>query len=222
MIVEFMQLFIRVRARAKLLLASLALGLGPAAMRVAAESPPIVGRPLDFSGAVGGPFIAQWHADRTELTAEESITLTLRIIGPGNLADMPRPALSNLSSFKSFVVEDLDDRLVPGDPPRREFRYRVRPRSPDVKEIPRFKLVYFNPRIVPASRGYQTTYADAVPLTVKPQATAAPGPYRTGCWNRRHRTSYSGRRHRFGRFGSIGSVKRSATNRKIRRAVPAG
>src|SRR5205823_3161976 len=54
----------------------------------------------------------------------------------------------------------------------REFRYRVRPRKPAVTEIPRFKFVYFNPRITPPSRGYQTTYADPVPLTVKPRLLA--------------------------------------------------
>jgi hypothetical protein len=82
---------------------------------------------------------------------------------------VPRPPLAKLESFKPFAVEDLDDRFVPGDPPRREFRYRVRPRTADVNEIPRFKLVYFNPRIVPAARGYQTTYAEPGPLTVKPR-----------------------------------------------------
>jgi hypothetical protein len=135
----------------------------------AALSPPIVGRPVDFSGAIGGPFVAQWVATPTEVMAEEPATLTLRITGPGNLDDLPRPALEKLEAFNSFAVESLDDRFVPGDPPRREFRYRVRPRSAAAKEIPRFKFVYFNPRIVPAARGYQTTYADAVPLTVKPR-----------------------------------------------------
>jgi hypothetical protein len=129
---------------------------------------------VDFSGAVGGPFIVQWTAEPTELTAESPLTLSLRITGPGNLQNLLRPALGMLDSFKAFAVEDLDDRFVPGDPPRREFRYRVRPRSVAVKEIPRFKFVYFNPRIVPPSRGYQTTYADAVPLTVKPRTPVTP------------------------------------------------
>ena len=159
---------------------SLALGLRLIALGIAffaeplafAEAPPVVGRPVDFSGAIGGPFVIQWVAEPTEVTAEAPITLALRIVGPGNLQSLPRPALGKLESFKAFAVEDLDDHFVPGDPPRREFRYRVRPRSTAVKEIPRFKLVYFNPRIMPASRGYQTTYADAVPLTVKPRAAS--------------------------------------------------
>jgi hypothetical protein len=145
--------------------------------------PPIVGRPPDFSGAVGGPFVVQWVVNPNTVTAEEPATLTLQIIGPGNLAEMPRPALAKHDAFKRFAIDSLDDRFTPGDPPRREFRYRVRPRSADVKEVPRLKFVYFNPRIVPASRGYQTTYADSIPLTVKPRPTVAPtGPADVPAW----------------------------------------
>jgi hypothetical protein len=128
-----------------------------------------VGQPPEFSGAVGGPFVVQWHAEPTEVAAEGPLTLTLRIMGAGNLRTMPRPALGKLESFKIFAVEDLDDRFVDGQPPSREFRYRLRPRTAGVKEIPRFKFVYFNPQIVPASRGYQTTYAEAVALAVRPR-----------------------------------------------------
>jgi hypothetical protein len=131
-----------------------------------ANQPPVVGRPVDFSGAVGGPFVVQWHAEPTTVTVEEPITLTLRITGSGNLRKMPWPSIAKLNSFKHFAVEDLDDRFTDANPPTREFRYRVRPRTADVKEIPRFKLVYFNPQAVSASRGYQTTYAEALPLTV--------------------------------------------------------
>jgi hypothetical protein len=136
--------------------------------------PPLVGRPPDFSGAVGGPFVVEQTAAPTELTAEEPLTLTVRITGPGNLRDLPRPPLARLEAYKSFAVDDLDDRFVEGDPPRREFRYRLRPRGADVKTVPRLKFVYFNPRIRPPSRGYQTTYAGPVTLTVKPRVPSAP------------------------------------------------
>jgi hypothetical protein len=153
----------------------------PPAARVPA-SPPLVGRPVDFAGAVGGPFVVQWIAQPTTVTAEAPLTLTLRVIGKGDLAAMPRPALGKLAAFKSFAIEDLDDRLIAGNPPRREFRYRVRPRSASVKEIPRFKFVYFNPRIIPTIRGFQTTYADALPLTVKPKPAATATPPEVPSW----------------------------------------
>jgi hypothetical protein len=140
---------------------------------IADVSPPIVGRPVDFSSAIGGPLVVEQTAEPTTLTAAEPLTLTVRITGPGNLRDIPRPELAKLDAYKAFAVEELDDRFVPGNPPRREFRYRLRPRTADVKEVPRLKFVYFNPRL-PAARGYQTTYAAAVPLTVKPRTPPVP------------------------------------------------
>jgi hypothetical protein len=139
----------------------------------AGADPPVVGRPPDWSGAVGGPFTVALHAEPTELAAEDPLTLTVRITGAGNLRDLRRPALGTLEAFQPFAVEDLDDRFVAGDPPRREFRYRLRPRSAGVPEIPRLKFVYFNPRAT-AGRGYQTTYSNEVPLTVKPRVAAKP------------------------------------------------
>ena len=173
--------WVRARALARITESSLALGLRLVLFAAAfatntafGQSPPVVGRPVDFSGAVGGPFVVQWIADPTEVVAESPFILTLRITGPGNLQELHRPALGTLAPFKPFAVEDLNDRFLPGNPPQREFRYRVRPRSAQVTEVPRFKLAYFNPHIVPPSRGFQTTYADAVPITVKPRTTAIP------------------------------------------------
>src|SRR4051794_22930853 len=95
--------------------------------------PPVVGQPSDFSGAVGGPFTVEQIVDRTELAVEEPLTLTVRIPGPGNLRDVPRPPLAKLPAYKAFAVDDLADRYIDGDRPRREFDYRLRPRTADVK-----------------------------------------------------------------------------------------
>ncbi len=135
-----------------------------------AVQPPLVGRPVDFSGAIGGPFTVQLLAEPTEVAVEEPLILTVRIIGPSYGRDIPRPKLAKLDAFKPFAVDDLDYRFWLGNPQRSEFRYRLRPRTADVKEVPRLKFVYFNPRMVNTpSHGYQTTYSDPVPLTVKPR-----------------------------------------------------
>lgn len=145
----------------------------PSADAPSSNAPPVVGRPPEFSGAIGGPLIVRWLVEPTEVEVEAPVTLTLQITGQGNLADMPRPAIAKLDSFKPFAIDDLDDRFVPGNPPRREFRWRVRARTAEVTEIPRFKFVYFNPHIVPVTRGYQTTYADAVTLKITDRPRAA-------------------------------------------------
>jgi hypothetical protein len=134
-----------------------------------AVDPPVVGRPTDFSGAIGGPFVVSLSAEPTQLTVEQPLTLTLRIVGPGNLRELPRPALGKLDSFRGFAVDELDDEYHDGPPPTRTFRYRLRPRTPDVTQIPPIRFVYFNPAIVPPSRGYQTTYAEGIALAVKPE-----------------------------------------------------
>jgi hypothetical protein len=72
-----------------------------------------------------------------------------------------------LDTFRAFAVEDLDDSYM-GNPPDRWFRYLLRPRNADVKEIPRLKFVYFNPR----TGRYQTTYSEPVPLTVRPRTAS--------------------------------------------------
>src|SRR5437667_8361688 len=127
--------------------------------------PPVVGRPPDFSGAIGGPFVVTIGVEgltQVEVPIEEPFTLTLRIVGPGNLKEIARPALAKLGAFKLFTIDDLDDAFADGSPPSRTFRYRLRTRTAGTIEIPPFKFVYFNPAIVPSSRGYQTTYSNGL------------------------------------------------------------
>jgi BatD DUF11 like domain len=138
-----------------------------------AGEPPIVGRPAEFSGAIGGPFVLTLTVEPNTVAVEEPFTLTLRIVGPGNLKEIRRPPLGKLDAFKLFAVDDLDDDFAHGTPPSRTFRYRLRARSADVKQIPPFKFVYFNSAIVPASRGYQTTYAEGATIAIKPPISAA-------------------------------------------------
>jgi hypothetical protein len=139
-----------------------------------AAEPPVAGRPLDWSGTIGGPYVVTIKAEPTDLPAEDQLTLTLVIAATdpgttGNLRNLKRIALTKLDVFKAFAVEDLDggynEYLS-----RQWFRYLLRPRSTEVKEIPRLKIVYFNPR----TGRYQTTYSDPVPLTVRARKAPVP------------------------------------------------
>jgi hypothetical protein len=130
--------------------------------------PPVAFRPVDFHGAIGS-FKISMQAQPLELRAEDSITLTVRVRGSGNLRDLERPNLRKNPAFvKSFDVLDLGDRYH-ADQGIREFDYRLRPRNEGVREIPRLGLVYFKPGIVPAEKGYQTTYAPPLPIRVLPR-----------------------------------------------------
>src|SRR5438552_2696975 len=97
-------------------------------------------------------------AEPTTLAAEEPLTLTVRIAmaeagSAGNLRDVKRPALAKMEAYRAFAIEDADESFAES-PPRREFRYRVRPRWSGEHAVPRLKFVYFSPR----SGRYQTTY----------------------------------------------------------------
>jgi hypothetical protein len=135
--------------------------------------PPVAGRPELFSGAVGD-YRLTTRAAPTELSAEDALTLTVRLTGTGPLRGVVRPDLRRLPRFaKVFHIENGPERDLPKEHAR-EYDYRLRPRSADVKEVPALPFVFFKPGLVPASRGYQTRYAPAIPLTVRPRAEVSP------------------------------------------------
>jgi hypothetical protein len=134
------------------------------------QVPPVAGRPADFSGAVGGPFVAAARVDRPSVAVGDPVELTLTVTGPGDLSGLRRPDLKRLSDFASrFDVRDGLESHSP-HPPSRRFTYWLRPRSADVSAVPRVKLVYYNPAV----RAFQTTYSEPVPLRVAPREPARP------------------------------------------------
>jgi hypothetical protein len=125
---------------------------------------------VNFSGAIG-TYAISMRAAPTELQAEERILLTVRITatGRGTLAQIKRPDVRKLPQFaRQFEIENRGERDLPQEKAR-EFDYGLRPRSAIVKQIPALPFIYFNPTILPPIKGYQTTYARAIPLIVKPR-----------------------------------------------------
>jgi len=146
-------------------------GRASAQADVNAVAPPIAGQPVNFSGAIGSYAIVM-QAEPKSLQAEDSLTLTIRITvtGAGSLEQIRRPNLKRIGQFaKHFVIQDGKERDLAKEKTR-EFEYVLRPKNAAVKQIPAVPFVYFNPAIVPASKGYQWAYARAIPLTVRPRA----------------------------------------------------
>lgn len=151
---------------------------------------PLTGRPVDvpFSEASGG-FAMQTSVDRTTVQVEDPVVFVVRIKAMAPVRKPPRRlSLSEFSGFaQAFHIEDLAHpagevtlalRLVGAgaDPcwawigglfPQSEweFRYRLSPRSTDVKEVPSLPLAFYDPRL----QRFQRQYADAIPLEVKPR-----------------------------------------------------
>ena len=132
--------------------------------------PPVAGRPLGFTGAIGS-FKISARAEPTKVVAEEPLILTVRIAGTGDLKSLKRPDLARMAKFaKNFQVENLSERLLTEEKAV-EFDYRIRPRNSGVKQIPAVPFVYYRPGFIPASNGYQTTYSSVIPLAVEARST---------------------------------------------------
>jgi len=139
----------------------------------AAEHPPVVGRPERFSGAVGSfqEGDVTLHAEPRELVEGQSLLVTVRVATSGDVQRPPhRPDLKSSPRFAArFYIEDLpnQDRLQP-ESRQWAFVYRFKPRDATVSEVPALEFNFYKPGFRPPSRGYQTIYAEALAISVKP------------------------------------------------------
>jgi hypothetical protein len=119
-----------------------------------------------------GSFHPSTRATPTELQAEDPLTFTIRLTADGQVMQPPhRPDLRDFPSFaERFYIEDV---ATPDESPTGrqgwEFVYRLKPRSPAVRAVPSFPLVYYQPGMLPASKGFMTRWAPSIELTVRPR-----------------------------------------------------
>ena len=137
----------------------------------AADGIPVVGRPFDlpFSEASGW-FEVRASADPTTVEAETPLlfTLTVRALRPVKRPPQ-RIDLHQVPAFEeSFYIEDSADEPARPNESTWEFVYRLKPRRPDVTEVPSLPFVYFNPYLLTASKRFQVLYTDPIALHVLP------------------------------------------------------
>ncbi len=127
---------------------------------------PVVGRPREhFYGAVGEPVRIEMKASPTQLRAEDPFDLTLVITGAANPEQIERPDLKQLPDFaQRFHIDDLPEDAPPKG--QHIFRYRLRPKSERVRDVPPLLFHYWNPRL-----NYFATTAshDPIALNVRPR-----------------------------------------------------
>ncbi|MCC6417909.1 MAG: BatD family protein [Gemmataceae bacterium] len=160
-----------------IILAALALTLAPhRSDRAVAETPvepPAVGRPSNFSGAVGAYRIS-YRVTPTEVVVEDPVTLIVRISGSGPKGQQPERA--NLRLLPKEIEEDFyvqaapeQDRHLPAESAW-EFAWRLRPKHTGAVRVPRFQFVYYDPtRRQYAPRSTRET----IVLKVSPRPLAA-------------------------------------------------
>jgi hypothetical protein len=123
---------------------------------------PEEGRPADFSGAVG-----QWNlevtAKPTDVAVGDPITFTIKISGNGNIDTVPTPKLGALDEFKTYepsTKTTKDDLNTTGE---RVIQQVLIARSPEVKQLPEVRLIYFDP----VAKAYKTAVQAPIKLVVK-------------------------------------------------------
>lgn len=126
---------------------------------------PREGRPSDFGGAVGR-FSLSVVPSETELKTGESLTLSVRLKGRGNLksiGDIPVPEIAGFRVFapKARETMNVEGLLVGGE---KIFDLVLVPQQPGQYVLDGFSLPYFDP----AMGSYATAQAAPVTINVQP------------------------------------------------------
>jgi hypothetical protein len=103
---------------------------------------PDVGRPEDFSGAVG-QFTFDVDVAPKDVAVGDLVTVTMRIGGEGNTEKVTPPRVPAAKDFKVYEPEALDEN---GSVSGRAFKQVVIPQSTNAVAIPAISFSYFDPR----------------------------------------------------------------------------
>ena len=128
---------------------------------------PEEGKPLNFSGAVGD-FELSVDASRTNLEANESTQIKVKINGKGNLKLLSIPELSLPSALEKYDPEHTDNVRVNREGMNGSVTnsYTVVPRYAGSYPVDPLEFIYFDPD----SKSYKTLSSDPFDLTVEGSA----------------------------------------------------
>lgn len=123
------------------------------------------GAPADFTGSVGDLQMTV-KADRTEVTTDEAIEITVRLSGRSNLKLLEGPEVSFPSDFEVYDPKVNDKITVnsSGMSGHREFQYLVIPRYEGLYELPPITFSYFDAK----AGAYKTLRSDGLTVEVAP------------------------------------------------------
>ncbi len=123
---------------------------------------PLVGRPPDFSGAVGTYSITA-NAKPMDVAVGDPVTITLFIRGSGPLERLSAPRLDQVAALsKDFEVsgESPAGSMEGGT---KVFSQTIRPLRDDVTRIPAVPISFFNPK----TEQYEQALSGAIPIKVR-------------------------------------------------------
>jgi len=124
---------------------------------------PAADRPADFSGAIG-----QWNieytAKPTEVAVGDPITVTIKVTGNGNIANVPALGLTGLDNFKAYDPSSKTTASELNTTGERVFQQVLIANDIAVKEIPAVRLSFFDP----VAKAYKTITQGPLPVTINP------------------------------------------------------
>jgi hypothetical protein len=126
---------------------------------------PTVGKPADFSGAVGR-YNINADVDKTSVEANEPITLKVRISGIGNIKSIAAPPVPELADFRSYQSGDSENitkanYLVGG---AKTFEYVFIPKRAGSYVLPAINYSFFDP----GAKAYKTVSTQPIQVQVAP------------------------------------------------------
>ena len=125
---------------------------------------PEVGKPSNFSGAVGEYQISA-QVDRSSVEAGSAFTLSIQLSGRGNMQTVTAPKLPPVAG----VVVNGPNLIEGSTPTNRTYAYALIPARTGALRIPAIAYVYFDP-----SRAvYATTQTTPIPVSVRPNPNDA-------------------------------------------------
>lgn len=131
---------------------------------------PTEGQPKSFSGAVG-TFTIAGSLDKSEVKANQPVSLKIRIQGEGNVKSIELPNWQLPPNVELFDTKK-DAKFQPNGQSYREFELILIPRSAGDLTIPSVELSYFDP----SKKSYQTLKTPDFPLKVLPGQGGSTGP----------------------------------------------
>jgi hypothetical protein len=134
---------------------------------------PELGRPADFSEAVG-EYQMEVTVEPTTVRAYDPVTIKMRVFGTGDVQGIKSPNLGNTTGFKSYAgdvkaVPSREGGKVGGS---KTFTMILEPQSPNIKEVPAATFIYFNPKV----GRYETLRQGPFPIKVLPAERELPLP----------------------------------------------
>jgi hypothetical protein len=132
---------------------------------------PPASQPLGYDGAVGNLRLAL-VADRTAIRADETLNLTLRLAGTGNLRIAPQPGWPDLHDFEIYSHGSEDSLDLEGSIPTgtKRIELALLPRRQGDLEIPPIEYAIYDP-----ASGYRVLRTGAISVTVGPPLAAVAG-----------------------------------------------